>query len=225
MITTKSQKNPHTLNTTNKNSKIILLDGRLIELSIGGTYKISDIDGNNQLLRLETLEPGNSLHESIYTCIKTTLATHSISYVVSILYGIKSWLELPQMHSKSCIDINDISLLNKIPVSYRAFVIPLLRKIAAVKLPGLSEEVIDFLRHPHKWEERSRGEYYALITNDPEKGALTEQEIHNIHSQLHLAYSTSEISLADYTICWFFIGTGVRPSQAHRIKKKRCYCT
>ncbi|MCY1230879.1 hypothetical protein D9M72_433120 [compost metagenome] len=124
------------------------------------------------------------------------------------------------MRLKSYIDIGEINLLNKISADYRAFVIPLLRRISALRLPGLSESVIDFLKHSHKWEEKSNGAYYGLITNDPERGALTEQEIHNIHNQLHRAYSGGTISPIDYTLCWFFIGTGVRPSQAQRMKKR-----
>ena len=97
---------------------------------------------------------------------------------------------------------------------------PLLRRISDLSLPGLSDHVLDFLKHPYKWEEKSTGAYFGLITNDPERGALTEQEIHNIHHELNRAYSKRTISQADYTICWFFIGTGVRPSQAHRMDKK-----
>lgn len=219
MITRTANKILAVRNPIHKANKIVLLDGRIIEISIGEAYEIYDTDGNNKTLRFEALELGNSLHESIYTSMKATLATHSLSYNRLILYAVRSWLQLPQMQSKSNITISELNQLNEIPVAYRAIVIPLLRRISALKLHGLSEEVIDFLKHPHRWEEKSQGAYYGLITNDPERGALTEQEIHDIHSQLHRAYSTGEISLADYTICWFFIGTGVRPLQAHRIKK------
>ena len=205
---------------SNVTDTVILLDGRIMEIKMGQLKQTIDRDGNSKPLRLDILRAGNTFHESIYTSIKTTLATHSISYNNTILYAVKNWLELPEMHSKSNIDILEINLLNKISVEYRAFVTPLLRRISALGLPGLSEGVIDFLTHPHKWEEKSTGAYYGLITNDPERGALTEQEIHNIHNQLHRAFSVRKITLADYTICWFFIGTGVRPSQAHRMKRE-----
>ncbi len=199
--------------------KVILLDGRIIEISIGMLHNINDKDGNQHILKLDTLEGGNALHESIYTCIKITLSTHSITYNRTILYAVKSWLELSEMQSQSHINITEINLLNNIPTDYRAFIIPLLRRISALDLPGLSETVIDFLKHSHRWEEKGNGAYYGLITNDPERGALTEQEIHNIHNQLHRAFSSSAITLTDYTLCWFFIGTGVRPSQAKRMRK------
>ncbi|MFZ6049939.1 tyrosine-type recombinase/integrase [Pseudomonas sp. CR3202] len=207
-------------NNLSQADKVVLLDGRIIEISIGQLHSLTDRDGNSTQLRLDTLKTENAFHESIYTCIKTTLATHSISYNRTILYAVMHWLELPEMQFTSHIDIAEINLLNNIPMDYRAFVIPLLRRISALQLSGLSESAIDFLKHSHRWEEKSNGAYYGLITNDPERGALTEQETHNIHNQLHRAYSGGTISLVDYTLCWFFIGTGVRPSQARRMKKK-----
>ena len=203
-----------------KAGKVVLLDGRIFEIQMGQSLRITDRDGNSSPMRLDILRPGNVLHESIYSSIKTTLSTHSISYNRTILYAISHWFELPEMANKDYIDITEINFLSKIPLSYRAFVIPLLRRISDLSLPGLSDHVLDFLEHPYKWEEKNTGAYFGLITNDPEKGALTEQEIHNINHELNRAYSDGTISQADYTICWFFIGTGVRPSQAHRMNKK-----
>lgn len=200
--------------------KVILLDGRIMEIKMGRLQKTVDRDGNSKPMRLDVLTPGNILHESIYASFKTTLATHSLSYNNTILYAIGSWLELPGMKQKDHIDITEINLLNDIPVNYRAFIIPILRRISASGMPGISDHVSDFLAHPYKWEEKSTGAYFGLITNDPERGALTEQEIHNIHHELNRAYSKGEISQADYTTCWFFIGTGVRPSQVHRMDKR-----
>ncbi|AHY43488.1 hypothetical protein UIB01_13790 [Stutzerimonas decontaminans] len=202
-----------------KSDEVVLLDGRIIEIRIGELYTLTDRDGNSRPMRLDALQAGNALHEGIYKCIKSTMSTHSLSYCNTILYAVKAWLEIPEMHSISHVDISEINLLNKISADYRPFVIPLLRRISALQLPVLSESVIDFLKHTHKWEEKSNGAYYGLITNDPERGALTEQEIHDIHSQLHRAFSKGRISLHDYTLCWFFIGTGVRPSQVHRMKR------
>ncbi|HBO3299725.1 TPA: site-specific integrase [Pseudomonas aeruginosa] len=219
MISSKTTRSDLENNLINNSGKVALLDGRIIEIEIGKNHNLTDRDGNSTLLRLEKLQAGNPFHESVFTCIKTTLSTHSISYNRTILNAIAHWLEMPEMQHKPNIDIPEINLLTKIPENYRPFVTPLLRRISALGLPGASEGVIDFLKHSHKWEEKSNGAYYGLITNDPERGALTEQEIHNIHNQLHRAYSEGIINLVDYTICWFFIGTGVRPSQAQRMKK------
>ena len=219
MTASTTQKALNVIDSARTINKLVLLDGRIIQVNMGEAYDICDTDGNNKSLRFDALELRNSLHKSIFTSIKTTLSTHSLSYNIATLYAVKKWLELPQMRARSSIDISELNLLNEIPASYRAIVVPLLRRISALKLPGLTEKVVDFLKYPHRWEERGQGSYYGLITNDPERGAFTEQEIHDIHSQLHRAYSTGGISLTDYAICWFFIGTGVRPSQAHRMKK------
>ena len=44
----------------NASDKVILLDGRIIETSIGILHKINDGDGNQHSLRLDTLEGGNA---------------------------------------------------------------------------------------------------------------------------------------------------------------------
>lgn len=220
MTVTNNATQKQELHSGAKTDRVVLLDGRIMEIQMGRQKRTVDRDGNSKPMRLDVLTPGNSFHESIYTSFKHTLSTHSLSYNNTILYAIGSWFDLPEMKHKDRIDIAEINLLNKISVNYRAFVMPLLRRVSELGLPGLSDHVLDFLEHPYKWEEKSTGAYLGLITNDPERGALTEQEIHNIHHELNRAYSNRNISQTDYTICWFFIGTGVRPSQAHRMMKK-----
>ncbi len=202
-----------------RTDKVVLLDGRIIEIQIGQALSITDRDGKTVLMRFDNLMNGNTLHESIYSVLKNTLSTHSISYNSTVSYAIHHWLETPGMCDKDQADIPELNQLHQIPMSYRSFAIPLLRRISSLDLPGLSEQVRDFLEHPFKWEEQSTGAYFGLITNDPERGALTEQEIHNVNQQLNKAYSENVINQAEYTLCWFFIGTGVRPVQALRMNK------
>lgn len=202
-----------------RTDKVILLDGRIIETQMGQSLSITDRDGKVVLMRFDKLAVGNAFHESIYSALKKTLSTHSVSYNSTISYAINHWLESPGMSLKDQIDIPELNLLHQIPLSYRAFAIPLLRRISSLDMPGLSEGVRDFLEHPFKWEEQGAGAYFGLITNDPERGALTEQEIHNVNQQLNKAYSDGIVTLAEYTLCWFFIGTGVRPVQVIRMKK------
>lgn len=87
-------------------------------------------------------------------------------------------------------------------------------------MPGLTDELKDFLKHGQKWEEKGNGAYYTLVTNDPSRGALTDQELHNLHAALNLGYANGTVIQADFTLCWFFIGTGVRPIQLARMKKR-----
>jgi len=209
----------HQTSPSDQKDHVILLDGRIIQIEIGKKESVTDRDGNTKPMRLDILESGNTLHESIYASYRRMLSTHSLSYSNTVLYAIANWFELAEMRGKFEVDIPEINLLGRIPASYRSFVIPLLRQISEYGMPGLSEQVCDFLAHPVRWEEQGTGAYFSLITNDPERGAFTEQEIHNIHQQLNQAYSAGKINQADFTICWFFIGTGVRPAQAYRMKK------
>ncbi len=203
-----------------RTDNVILLDGRIIETKMGEARGITDRDGKTVLMRFDNLAIGNALHESIYSALKKTLSTHSVSYNSTVSYAINHWLETPGMSHKDQADIAELNLLHQIPQSYRAFAIPLLRRISSLDMPGLSAQVRDFLEHPFKWEEQGTGAYFGLITNDPERGALTEQEIHNINQQLNKAYSENIVTKAEYTLCWFFIGTGVRPVQAVRMNKE-----
>lgn len=220
MILTEQLETTAELSPESASDEVVLLDGRIVKLKMGKVFSILDRDGNANPLRLDILQSGNRLHESIYSSFKITLSTHSLSYNATTSYALSHWLTLPEMQQKSEIGIPEINLLNKIPASYKAFTLPLLRRMRKLEKPGLTDEVHDFLDQPFKWEQQSTGAYFGLITNDPERGAFTEQEIHNISQTLNSAYAEGTVSQADYTISWFFIGTGVRPVQAHRIFRK-----
>ncbi|WP_372398678.1 hypothetical protein [Azospirillum sp. HJ39] len=83
-------------------------------------------------------------------------------------------------------------------------------------LPGLEQDVKDFLQSPEKWEEKGNGWYFALMANDPERGAFTEQELKSIQEGINHAYENGSLSLPDWALVWFLIGTGVRPVQIAR---------
>lgn len=162
----------HQTSPSDLKDHVILLDGRIIQIEIGKKERVTDRDGNTKPMRLDILKPGNTLHESIYTSFRRMLSTHSLSYSNTALYAIANWFELTEMKGKFEVNIQEINLLSRIPASYRSFVIPLLRQISEHGMPGLSEQVCDFLAHPIKWEEQGTGAYFSLITNDPERGAL-----------------------------------------------------
>ncbi|WP_207266702.1 site-specific integrase [Pseudomonas sp. GW101-3H06] len=205
--------------TTTHSKKIILLDGRTINATIGIRIDIHDRDGSSRPIHLDQLNTSNPLHISIFDCITMTLSTHSLSYNNTISRALKSWLSLDEMKHCTNVDLKALGLILEILPSYRAFLIPLLRRIKQHNLLGLSEECADFLENDQKWEQKGGGAYFTLITNDPEKGALTNQELHNIHIALNDAYASKHLSLFVFTLCWFFIGTGVRPVQVCRMKR------
>ena len=209
-----------TCNSEKASSKrIVLLDGRSVDISMGEKSYIHDRDGKSCPIYFEFLEANNPLHVSLFTCLSITLSTHSLSYNSTVSMALRTWITHGGNAKCSNITLGEISTILDIQPSYRAFIIPILRRVKDFSLPGLSEDVEDFLENEHKWEQKGNGSYYTLITNDPEKGALTNQELHNVHLRLNEGYARNEVSLLAYTVCWFFIGTGVRPVQAARMTR------
>lgn len=199
--------------------KVILLDGRIIDIEIGLPLSIKDRDGNSTPLPFDGLDKENNFHQCVFACFAVTLSTHSLRYNSTTAYAIGRWLSLPSMAGKNIIDIPEINCISEIAASYRPFIIPLLRRVRDLGESVLTDEVSDFLENTHSWEEKSNGAYLGLITNDPEKGALTEQEIHNLSAALNKAFSEQRLNQESFTLCWFFIGTGVRPVQAKRMRR------
>ncbi|MBD0678081.1 hypothetical protein CGA21_05310 [Pseudomonas sp. PSB11] len=207
------------VNRPNATSKtVVLQDGRAISIRLGEDLRILDSDGAKINLNTTFLSEENELHASIFRVLYGTLATHSLVYNHTIIRALKSWLTIEQMSDVALLELTHIESLVTIPLDYRSFILPVLRRIQAQKLAGLSPDVRSFLTSGHQWEERGTGAYYSLITNDPTCGALTSQELHNIHGALNHAYAHAKISKSTFTLCWFFIATGVRPIQVVRMK-------
>ena len=82
--------------------------------------------------------------------------------------------------------------------------------------PGLDDDLIAFLDEPEHFEE-SGDWYFALVANDPERGAFTEQELRSIRDGLNRSFEEGDVSLEDWTLVWFLIATGVRPVQTARM--------
>ena len=78
MTASTTQKALNVIDSARTINKLVLLDGRIIQVNMGEAYDICDTDGNNKSLRFDALELRNSLHKSIFTSIKTTLSTHSL---------------------------------------------------------------------------------------------------------------------------------------------------
>ena len=222
MSTTKKKSLSATVTSTEAKKikkEIRLLDGRLVNISLGNKLAIHDRDGKSCPVYFDILDEHNAFHISLYTCLSSTLATHSLSYNSTISKALCAWLTLGNNKLCEIVSLKEISTILEIKPSYRAFIIPILRRVKEHSLPGLSEDVAGFLENDHKWEQKGGGSYYTLITNDPEKGALTNQELHSIHLALNKGYASKHVSLYAFTLCWFFIGTGVRPVQACRMTR------
>ena len=198
---------------------IILLDGRVFTITAGIKNVIKSIEGNIFSFDLTWVNVDNDLSVRAFSVILDFFFTKSLSYCQNIVSSVGVLINRCSIE----IDIIDISsILNKSNINftyYINFIIPVLKKWNEYKLIGLSKELIHWLEDGHKFEEQGNGVYFTLITNDPERGALTIQELTNIHSVLNSAYQSMQIGQDDFTLAWFFIGTGVRPIQVSRLLK------
>lgn len=195
---------------------IILLDGRKITIPIYQNFKIENHDGITFLLHLNIFDINNPLHRALSNLIVDMLSIHSITYTAVTTRALKKWFE-SKISLETTLGIDCLDSLNNLNISYLPFITPLLRKLSLNFNHLLSKDLIDFLENVEKWEEKTPA-YFKLITNDPEKGAFTLQELDSIHSSLNLAFSNASLSLFDYTIAWFLIATGARPVQLSRLK-------
>ncbi len=92
----------------------------------------------------------------------------------------------------------------------------MLGKWAQAGLQGLADDLIAFIDEPEHFEERGDW-YFALVANDRERGAFTEQELRSIRDGLNKSFEEGAVSLEDWTLVWFLIATGVRPVQIARM--------
>lgn len=197
--------------------KIILLDGREVNISLFETLQLYNHDNLRFNIYLQHLDPNNDLHHAFANILCDLLTTHSITYVATASRALRHWFEIRNVKKVTVLDINILESLGLINPNYYPFIPPLLRRISK-KYPHLiTSELEDFLKNSHSWEERKPA-YFRLIANDPEKGALTSQELGSIHSALNLSFSQKKLSLFNFTLCWFFIATGARPVQVSRLK-------
>jgi integrase len=96
---------------------------------------------------------------------------------------------------------------------------PTLRRISELGDDVITNDLKVWLSSDVELDEQKNAQYFSLITNDPERGALTDQELHNLHSALNYAFEQKLVNLEQYTIAWMMMATGLRPSQIARLKR------
>lgn len=210
----------HLIATPAIEQNVMLLDGRKIVVRAGQDLHLYDADGAKRKIYYEHLDISIPYHASLFRVFYGMLGTHSLVYNTAVSQAFKLWMLVPALRDCQELGITQLEALLSLTANYHPFIFPALRRISAQNLPGLTDELKDFLKHGQKWEEKGNGAYYTLVTNDPSRGALTDQELHNLHAALNLGYANGTVKQADFTLCWFFIGTGVRPIQLARMKKR-----
>jgi hypothetical protein len=208
-----------------KNISLITLDGREIEITPGINNKLISSDGESISINFSWLNKRTSLGASLFRVIAFMASTHSLRYVESICRAFSKWFEACNPYKREELDLSDLEyfvsgLSSNLPTVYLNFVVPVLRRLVDLKFVGLNKDLEDWINDGYSYEEKGNGAYFTLVTNDPERGALTTQELNNIQSLLNKAYSNGEIHQKDFVIAWFLIATGVRPVQISRMQKK-----
>jgi hypothetical protein len=173
-------------------------------------------------LDLGWIDMGTRWGPSCFDAICHLLATRAITTAVVYNSAFRRFALDVLCRKKdlaSLISLSDAEAVPQVmPISYWENIRCVLRIIQFLRLPGVDDDLFEFLDNPEKWEEAEKGWYVALLTNDPRRGALTEQELSSILNGVTRAYQEGRISEGDYAVVMFFVSTGVRPIQVARMR-------
>ena len=200
---------------------VVLLDGRRVEFDpMGENYIDSDLRPHK--LDFSWARPGMAWQTSLRNLLLGMLSTHSLMYVAQCNYYLGRCVTDYQARNGTDQSAFMMDFIEDWPARYGArtwpFVQALLNRWNESHFPGLDAEVSAFLLTPEKFEEASNGWYFALVANDPERGAFTEQELRSIRDGVDRAFEEGRLSLPEWTLVWFLIATGVRPIQIARMR-------
>ena len=190
------------------------------EAILGEDLKLEISNAGSKTLSLAWISNAEPAFQSpIFSVLMDLLSTHSESYVAQTSSSAESALKLSGLFSGKPITTNSIYkfLTSKTPISYHRFIRPLLRRLLEFDDSLFEEDCRSLLKGELKWEENEQ--YFRLLTNCPEGGALTEQELHNFHSALNRSFAEGQITQLKFTLAWMCIGTGLRPIQIARMRR------
>ena len=200
---------------------ITLLDRRIVEVDFRGITRLSS-DISTHLFDFTWVKIGSTPHASAVTVLRRLLFTHSVIYASTCTRYVGQLLaatDAADGRAVECLGTEHVAdFPNRYGLNQWPFVRAVLVKWADVGLPGLSTELIDYLRSPESFEEKDGGWYFTLVANDPERGAFTYQELKSIRDGVNRAFEQGVIDLPDWTLVWFLIATGVRPVQIARMR-------
>ncbi|MGI1678709.1 MAG: site-specific integrase [Cellvibrionaceae bacterium] len=200
---------------------ILSLDGTSYDIVFGKDFPIFIEHVGNDTFRLDWLQGINTkLQQPLFNCLTDLLSTHSKIYASTMARAGKFVSETADIFNDCPIGLSSISsyINSNANPRYCNYLRPLLRRMLELDPTLFTKETQSFLGESIKWEQTDNA-YFRLITNCPESGALTDQELHNLHGALNQSYSKGEISQLDFTLVWMLIGTGLRPIQIARMRR------
>jgi integrase len=200
---------------------VTLLDGRQLDFDFAGVNSVwCDIE--NCRFDFGWTNPDSAMHRSAVQVLRGMLATHSLPYVSRCSSYVGRMIADADATMPSRPDQVLMGHLDNWPQRYGVTTFPFIKAVlkrwTASGLPGVSSEVTRFLDSPQYFEEAGNGWYFALVANDPERGAFTEQELRSIRDGVDRAFEQGRISLPEWALVWFLIATGVRPIQIARMR-------
>ena len=200
--------------------EVVLLDGRCIKVEPLAKFFLDD-DCRRHYYDFSWVNTDSVWCMSLFYILRGMLATHSLSYASKCVYFVGRFAGdcAGRGNSKAQLTLDMFEEWSRrYPASAWSFVQAVLGHWKASGYPGLAQDVVTFLERPDEFEEQGNGWYFALVANDPERGAFTEQELHSIRDGVNRAFEEDRITLADWTLVWFLIATGVRPVQIARMR-------
>ena len=201
--------------------KVVTLSGHEYEVSPGKPLRVHADAYKGLTIQFGCINRTNQAYrQPLFDILCDLLNTHSESYVDMQVRALEAAVHHSDLLLNYPVSLPDISgfIKSGAPSSYQPFMRPLLVRLHDFDPSLFKDEAESFLEGGIKWEQQD-GQYFALMTNCPESGALTEQELHNLNSALNQAYANKTISLEDFALMWMFIGTGLRAIQIARMKR------
>ncbi|HEV2598911.1 tyrosine-type recombinase/integrase [Sphingopyxis sp.] len=206
----------------NRFREIRLFDGRWITVELYGLTRLKS-DQTAHRYDFSWRREGVEWHDSAAEVLIGLLSTHSPVYAeqCALHFGfVAQRLNLLPGGPPAVLKLVHFEdYPDHRPISTWAFVQAVLSRLADRSWPGIDHKIASFLRQPEKWEEKGNGQYFALVANDPRRGALTEQELRSAYRALNDAYAKGRISTKDWALASFLMGTGIRPVQIARATK------
>ena len=198
--------------------EIVALDGRRYHLAVGRDEQLH-CDTRDARLYLEWLEAlPDATRVAAFNVLTDLLGTHSPSYASLCSYALSRSFDAGALANPK-LSISDIDAIEAVPKGYLAFIRPTLLRLAEHSPALFDDNALSLLSNGWRWEESGNGFYFALVTNCAERGALTEQELTNLHAALNRAFTAGNITLHQFAVAWMFIGTGLRPVQIARMTR------
>ena len=200
--------------------KITTLSGFHASLTMWSDVYLEDKDNFKRRFNFDVLAPFPNLHAPLFNIVCDLISTHSLSYASQVFASWKGTLQAIGPNSED-LSLEILSVFKREidppPITYRPFIQASLHRWIDLKYPGLDDSLVDFLNGPERWEESGDGAYFALIANDPCRGALTQQELDDLADAANAALVAGRLSKDDHTLVWMFIALGIRPIQLHRM--------